>query len=202
MRIFRLAVLICAALFVSSALMIGQEKKMDMPGGIKGAFLKQSKFVEGQMESLAEAIPQSKYNWRPMKGVRSIAESFMHAALGNYITSSKITGAMAEGIDPKMLETSQTDKKKIVEALKKSFEVVNQAVTNCPESNFDKKVDFFGMDMNVLDMIMLGATHQHELLGQQIAYARMNKIVPPWTAGMQARMKEQETKQKEGMKKN
>ena len=168
-----------------------QEKTMDMPGGVKGAFLKQSKFVEGQMVQLAEAIPQKKYNWRPAKGVRSIAESFMHAALGNYISSSKITGKMAEGIDPGKLEKSETDKKKIVEALKKSFEVVNQAVTSCPDSEFDMKVDFFGMDMNKMDMIMLGATHQHELLGQQIAYARMNGVVPPWTEERQKKMQEQ-----------
>jgi len=172
-------------------LAVAQDMKQEMPGGIKGAFLKQSKFVEGQMLSLLEAIPQKKMNWRPGKGVRSVAESFMHAALGNYITSSKITGTMAEGIDPQKLEKSETDKKKVAEALKKSFEVVNQAVSGCPESEFNAKVDFFGMDMNKLDMIMLGATHQHELLGQQIAYARINGIVPPWTEERQKKMQEQ-----------
>ena len=179
-----------------------QEQKMpaqtqagaDVPGGVKGSFLKQSKFVEGQMISLLEAVPQKKMSWRPAKGVRSLAESFMHAALGNYISSSKITGTMAEGVDPGKLEKSQTNKKKIAEALKKSFEVVNQAVMNCPEMEFDMKVDFFGMEMNKMDMIMLGATHQHELLGQQIAYARTNGVTPPWTAEMQKKMKQQAKK--------
>lgn len=184
---------------VCFSIAVAQEDKMpaqtksaaDMPGGVKGSFLKQSKFVEGQMLSLLEAVPQKKMSWRPAKGVRSTAESFMHAALGNYISSSKITGMMAEGVDPAKLEKSETDKKKIAEALKKSFEVVNQAVTNCPEAEFDMKVDFFGMDMNKMDMIMLGATHQHELLGQQIAYARTNGVVPPWTAEREKKMKEQ-----------
>ena len=74
------------------------------------------------------------------------------------------------------------------------FEVINQAVTNCPESEFETKVDFFGMDMNKMDMIMGGATHQHELLGQQIAYARMQRVVPPWTKEMQKKMKQQAKK--------
>ena len=192
MKAARFTLLMCLALCVSLAW--AQEQKMEMPGGVKGAFLKQSKFVEGQMVSLLEAVPQKKLSWRPAKGVRSLAESFMHAALGNYISSSKITGTMAEGIDLGTLEKSETNKKKIVEALKKSFEVVNQAVTNCPESEFETKVDFFGMDMNKMDMIMLGATHQHELLGQQIAYARTNGVVPPWTKEMQKKMKEQAKK--------
>ena len=189
MKATRFVVLIGLVLCISLAW--AQEQMANMPGGVKGAFLKQSKFVEGQMIQLAEAIPQKKYGWRPTKGVRSIAESFMHAALGNYISSSKITGTMAEGIDPAKLEKSETNKKKITDALKKSFEVVNQAVMNCPETEFDMKVDFFGMDMNKMDMIMLGATHQHELLGQQIAYARTNGVVPPWTVEMQKKMKEQ-----------
>ncbi len=189
---FKVILMVMLVLCVGFVPARGQE--MAMPAGIKGSFLKQSKFVEGQMLSLLEAIPQKKMNWRPAKGVRSMAESFMHAALGNYISSSKITGTMAEGVDPSKLEKSETNKKKIAEAVKKSFEVVNQAVTNCPESDFDTKVDFFGMDMNKLDMIMLGATHQHELLGQQIAYARTNGVVPPWTEERMKKMKEQQKK--------
>lgn len=192
MRTLRLTLVVLVIFMVTIA--SAQEQKMEMPRGVKGAFLKQSKFVEGRMVSLLEAVPQKKLSWRPAKGVRSLAESFMHAALGNYITSSKLSGMMTEGIDPAKLEKSETNKKKIAEVLKKSFEVMNQAVTNCPESEFETKVDFFGMDMNKLDMIMGGATHQHELLGQQIAYARMQRVVPPWTAEMQKKMKEQQKK--------
>jgi hypothetical protein len=34
-------------------------------------------------------------------------------------------------------------------------------------------------------MTILG-NHMHEHLGQSIAYARMNGVVPPWTAAEQA----------------
>lgn len=33
------------------------------------------------------------------------------------------------------------------------------------------------------------ATHEHEHLGQSIAYARMNGVVPPWTAARRAKTK-------------
>jgi hypothetical protein len=41
------------------------------------------------------------------------------------------------------------------------------------------------------------ALHMHEHLGQSIAYARMNTIVPPWTAKEQ---EEAAKKQAEGKK--
>ena len=186
---FTVLLLVCLA-----ASTMAQEKKSEMPAGVWGAYLKQSKHCQEQMEALLQAIPQEKFGWRPMEGVRSIAESFMHTALGNYMILSKVGGTVPQGVDMKALETSTTDKAKITEALKKSFEAVNQGVLSVKEADFTKSVDFFGMNMTVLDMIMLGATHQHELLGQQIAYARMNKVVPPWTEEMQKKMKEQPQK--------
>jgi uncharacterized damage-inducible protein DinB len=171
----------------------GQEKKMEMPGGVKGAFLKQSMFVENQFVQLAEAIPQEKYSWRPADGVRSIAEAFLHVASGNYLMMKTIGAALPEGVDPMKMEKSTTDKKQIVEAMKKSFAFINEQVKKTEESSYGKEVDFFGNKMTVLDMIFLGATHQHETIGQAIAYARTNGITPPWT---EERTKQQQQKKK------
>jgi uncharacterized damage-inducible protein DinB len=187
LRLTILAALLCA--FCLAA--FGQDKPM---AGVAGSFLKQSKRVQGQMESLLGAIPQEKFNWRPMEGVRSIAESFMHAGGGNYLFSGQLGGTAPKGFEESTYEKSLTDKAQILDALRKSFDAVNDAVRNTPESGYGKTVKFFGMDVTILDLIFAAATHQHELLGQQIAYARMNGIVPPWTAEMQKKMKEQETK--------
>lgn len=202
MKIVRYFVLLCLASVVSFAFATAQEKaaaKMDMPSGVRGSFAKQSKFVEGQLTSLAQAIPQEKYNWRPGEGVRSIAESFLHAAGGNYVTLTTMGGQLPAGVDMKTLEKSTTDKAKIADALKQSFAAVNDYISKIPEADYGKHVSFFGNDMTILDMIFLAATHQHETLGQAIAYARSNGVTPPWTAERQAQMKE---KEKEGAKKN
>ena len=184
--------------FAFSLAALGQGKAADektaMPSGVAGSFLKQSQRVQGQMESLLGAIPQDKFNWRPMDGVRSIAESFMHAGGGNYIISMTLGGSSPKGFEESAYEKSLTDKAQILDALRKSFDAVNDAVRNTPEGSYGKTVKFFGMDMTLLDIIFGGATHQHELLGQQIAYARMNGVVPPWTAEMQKKMKEKEMK--------
>lgn len=168
---------------------MGQKGMAMDKGGVIGSYVKQAKFVEGQFISLAKAIPQDKYAWRPEEGVRSISESFMHAALGNYIVLQTLGGKMPEGFDMKTYETSTTDKDKIVTELQKSFKALGDHISKIPEKEYSKTVKFFGMDMTKLDMIFLGATHQHETLGQAIAYARTNHITPPWTAAQQAREK-------------
>jgi hypothetical protein len=38
-----------------------------------------------------------------------------------------------------------------------------------------------GRDMSIIDGMLFLGGDLHEHLGQLIAYARMNKIVPPWS---------------------
>jgi len=182
--------LILAGWLVLSGLAFAQKSMMEEPTGVASSFLKQSKHVEEQLVSLAQAIPQRDFTWRPMKGVRSVSEAFLHAALGNYAVLTTLGGKLPEGVDTKTLQTSTTDKGKIVEELKKSFQAINDFISKVPEQEYGQQVKFFGMDMTKLDMIFLAATHEHEVLGQAIAYARMNHVVPPWTAEMQAKMKQ------------
>jgi hypothetical protein len=40
--------------------------------------------VSRQLVALAEAIPASKYSWRPGPGVRSTSEVLMHIAVSNF----------------------------------------------------------------------------------------------------------------------
>ncbi len=194
MRLTVLALLLCALFLTAFGQEAAKNKGAAMPAGVAGSFLKQSKRVQGQMEALIGAIPQEKFNWRPMEGVRSIAESFMHAGGGNYLFAGQLGGTAPKGFDESTYEKSLTDKAQILEALRKSFDEVNEAVKKTPEASYGKMVKFFGYDVTILDLVFAAATHQHELLGQQIAYARMNGIVPPWTAEQQKRMKEQEKK--------
>lgn len=196
---FRCTVVLLTLALLTFGNAFAQEKMGDMKmsseaKGVQGAFLKQSKGVEKEFIDLARTIPQEKYAWRPMEGVRSIAEAFLHVAAGNYVTLTTMGGKLPEGVDMRTLEKSTTDKAKIVEAMQNSFKAVDDFVASVPDKDFDREVNFFGNKMSVLDMIMLAANHQHETLGQAIAYSRMNQIVPPWTAERQARMQQQQQK--------
>ena len=76
----------------------------------KAASLADIKDADTKFVGLAKAIPAEKYTWRPGEGVRSIAEVFLHIASANYGLAPMMGAARAEGINPRELEKSTTDK--------------------------------------------------------------------------------------------
>lgn len=149
--------------------------------GFRAEFLRQLDDMEKKYMDLAQAVPQEKYAWRPGEGVRSMSEVFMHLAVANFTLPQFVGTKPPAGIDRNM-ERTITDKAKVMEMLKQSFDHVRQAALNAPETDLDKPATFFGRATTVRDVFFTMATHMHEHLGQAIAYARMNGIVPPWTA--------------------
>jgi uncharacterized damage-inducible protein DinB len=139
--------------------------------------------LQDKYVALAQAIPAEKYTWRPAEGVRSISELFLHVSGASYGFPTMITGVTpAAGFQRDGFEKSTTDKAKIIEQLNKSFSYAIAVVQNMSNADFAKAEKKLGPDANDGDVIYLMVTHAHEHLGQAIADARMNGIVPPWTA--------------------
>jgi uncharacterized damage-inducible protein DinB len=179
-----LPALVLVLAFASSAA-LGQTTATAAPGaqavsGLRADVIWQLNDLEKKLVSLAEAIPQDKYGWRPGPGVRSVSEVYMHVAGGNYFLSTFLGTKMPEGFTRDM-EKTVTEKPKVVEALKKSFEHARKAVESTPDSDLDKKVKFFGQEPSERMMLIVLVSHGHEHLGQSIAYARTNGVVPPWS---------------------
>ena len=137
--------------------------------------------AEEKLTALAEAIPAEKFAWRPAEKVRSVGEVFMHVAGGNYFLPTFWGVKVPEGVKPRELEPSGSDKAKVLSAMKASFEHVRNAVKNAPDADMDKMIKLFGKDATMRQAMMVAASHAHEHLGQSIAYARMNGIAPPWS---------------------
>jgi uncharacterized damage-inducible protein DinB len=137
----------------------------------------QKKFVD-----LAGAIPADKFTWRPADGVRSISEVFLHISAANYGFPNLLGVAPPGSLDLKNLEKSTTDKAQIIDQLNKSFANAHAAVAAMTNADFAKAMPKLGPDANEGDVVYLMVTHAHEHLGQSIAYARQNGIIPPWTA--------------------
>ena len=151
--------------------------------GFRAEFLRQLDGVEKKLLDLAQAMPEEKYSWRPGKGVRSVSEVYMHVAGGNFFLTRTIGIEPPAGLDGGMEKI--TDKAKVLELLKQSFEHVRQAALKTADAEMDKPVKLFGRQTTVRDVFLMLALHQHEHLGQAIAYARINGIVPPWSAARQ-----------------
>ncbi|HSP35845.1 MAG TPA: DinB family protein [Thermoanaerobaculia bacterium] len=148
------------------------------PTGFRGDLLSDLDEVQDKIERLAGAMPQEKYNWRPAPGVRSVSEVFMHVAGGNYVLGTFI-GPPPTDV-PKDLE-SITDKAAVRAELKRSFTYLRHLITTTSDSDLDRVVKVFGTPQTERAVLITMLTHLHEHLGQSIAYARMNGVVPPWS---------------------
>ena len=157
-----------------------------MVSGFRGDSLVLMSEVEKKIEDLAAAIPEDKYSWRPGEGVRSVGEVYMHIAGADYFIL-KMAGVEtpAGTCDSENMDKEANDKAKVADALKQSAEFLRQTITNTADSDLDKKVTLFGQEMTMRGVYMLLVGHMQEHLGQSIAYARINGIVPPWSAAEQ-----------------
>jgi uncharacterized damage-inducible protein DinB len=147
--------------------------------GFRAEFLRDLDGVQRKIVDLASAVPADKYSWRPAPGVRSISEVYMHIAGGNYLLAS-FTGMKPPGYDTRSLEKI-TEKDRVLVELKKSFDHLRTAALNATDSDLDKSINMFGNDTTERAAFLTALNHLHEHLGQSIAYARMNGVVPPWS---------------------
>ena len=144
----------------------------------------QKKFVD-----LAKAVPADKYSWRPGEGVRSIGEVYLHIVAANHNIPTMMGAPKQAEYMAKDFQSSVTDKDQIVTKLNESFDYAISVVKGMTNADFAKPQKALGPDANSGDVIYLLVTHAHEHLGQSIAYARVNGVVPPWTAAAMAKAK-------------
>lgn len=162
-----------------------EEAKPAADGAVRQEILRQIEDAEKKLTALAEAMPAEKYGWRPAEKVRSMGEVFMHVAGGNYFLPTFWGVKPPETVNPREFEKSGGDKAKVLSTMKASFEHLRGAIKNAPEADLSKAIKLFGEDATMRQAMMVAANHAHEHLGQSIAYARMNGVAPPWSAGGQ-----------------
>jgi uncharacterized damage-inducible protein DinB len=139
--------------------------------------------IEEKYVSLAEALPANAYTWRPAEGVRSVSEVFMHVAGANYLFPQFFGTPAPSTAPPHDAEKSWTDKQQVVSALKESFAHLRGAIERLQDESLRQTVKMFGQDVTTRKALLVTFTHLHEHLGQSIAYARTNKVTPPWSGG-------------------
>jgi hypothetical protein len=146
--------------------------------------------LEKRILSLLEAMA-GKYGWRPAEGVRSVGEVYLHIASSNFMLP------VALGIEPpapyraktveeqiaRMEEIEALPAERIRALLEQSFAHVKRALESQRSHALGETIELFGSPATRHWAIHTLVTHMHEHLGQSIAYARMNGVVPPWSAG-------------------
>jgi uncharacterized damage-inducible protein DinB len=161
--------------------------------GARAEFLAEVVYYEQRYTRLAEAVPAEKYSWRPGEGVRSIGEVYAHIATANYGIARALGTPLPAGIDPKTINAAASDKAKTLQTLKDSFAHFRAAILAIKDADLNNAQKMFGQDTTVRGAFFLITGHFGEHLGQSIAYARQNNIVPPWT---EERLKQEAAKPK------
>jgi len=137
--------------------------------------------VSRQLVALAEAIPAEKFAWRPAPGVRSTSEVFMHIALANFELLSVTGPKLPADLTSENLEKTVTQKSEVIGWLKRSLDAVKTAHAGITAADLQRKVTVNHRDATVDGMYLRIIVHANEHMGQLVAYARMNGIVPPWS---------------------
>jgi uncharacterized damage-inducible protein DinB len=157
--------------------------------GPRAEFLDEIGFYEQRYTRLAQAMPAEKYTWRPSEGVRSVGEVYAHIVAANYGAARALGTAPPAGLDFKSIMALSTDKPKMIQALKDSFAHFRGAILALNDADADKPQKMFGRQTTLRGSFVVITGHFGEHLGQSIAYARMNGIVPPWTEEAQQQQK-------------
>jgi len=170
-----LAILLLLACFSAPLL-----RAQALPEGIWEGYDGEWKHVSQQLIALALATPPEKFAWRPVPGVRSISEVYMHIAIANFwllsVTGPKIPPDLKDD-----MEKTVTSKAEVIQWLKRSLEAVKQAHLAATPKDLARKVHIADRDATVDGIYLRIIIHDNEHMGQLIAYARMSGVVPPWS---------------------
>src|SRR3954470_12896656 len=146
------------------------------PAGMQAAFGKDAGTLSDKFTGLARVMT-GKYDCKPAQGVLSVCDVFNLIVRENGLLAGVLSGSPNTGTKPEPI----TDPEKMQEALKASYANLQKAITGLSDNDLQTQVKLFGRDMTKRDALMHILEDQHEHLGQSIAYARSNGVVPPWS---------------------
>ena len=129
--------------------------------------------MQDKIMKSAEAMPESKYSYRPTKDVRSFAEILNHVADISYTLCSTVKGE-ANPISA----TAKVSKTEIMAYLKSSFDYCDGVYSGFTDAHLDAPADFFGVKTNKMFILTQVGNHDALHYGNLVTYLRINGLVP------------------------
>jgi len=155
---------------------MSKTQAQSQPAGLQAAFARDAGTLSDKFTGLARVM-SAKYDWKPAQGVRSVADVFNLIVKENGLLAGVLSGTPNAGAPSAPI----TDPEKMQEALKASYIHLEESITGLSDNDLQTMVKLFGRDWAKQDAVMYILDDQHEHLGQSIAYARSNDVVPPWS---------------------
>jgi uncharacterized damage-inducible protein DinB len=107
----------------------------------------------------------------------------MHIAIANFGLLSYTGPKMPADLASPSMEKTVTAKLEVIAWLKRSLDAVKNSRVGLTPTDFQRKVTINGREATIDGMYLRIIVHANEHMGQLVAYARMNGVVPPWSEG-------------------
>ena len=135
--------------------------------------------------ALATVVPAEKLSWRPMEGTRSFREVFAHvAAEGNTETAMfgppLPAGSLAD-FDAEEARLKKLPDDQLIAAMDRGMQSLSATMGALSRATINTPITYYGQSTLPRAATTYTLNDLHEHLGQLVAYARMNTIVPPWS---------------------
>lgn len=176
--------LVCALLLTTLPAAAQQPKQPSKPATIPESLNYMWKMVEKDFTSLADAMPEDKWNLKPTQGefsnVRAFGEQVKHVACANEAWGKKLRG---EKPLPPHCDTGGPNpaksKAEIMAYLKQSFDRLDEGMNATNAGNLLQPLSGPYAGSNRLEVVNSALWHTTDHYGQLVVYLRMNGIVPP-----------------------
>lgn len=122
-----------------------------------------------KVTALAQEIPANKFDYKPVEGVRTVAEILRHAAFWNLYVAATVRAKKGNDTDNELSAEKYSNKKQIIDALVGSAADVAKALREAPAE----------LRPEIVETLVTFIEHNCEHYGQLAVYARLNNIVPP-----------------------
>lgn len=141
--------------------------------------------MRNKFVSLAEAFPDETWDWRPMEGVRSVKDVMVLIVVEGHVFPG-MWGAdppmgAASGFGDETARVAAMSKADIIREMERSLDYMVEATRSMTATDRTADASWFGTATDGVGVVIHAVVDMHEHLGQSIAYARMNQIVPPWS---------------------
>ena len=129
--------------------------------------------MQDKIMKSADAMPESKYGYRPTKEVRSFAEILDHIGDISYILCSNAKGEATPGTT-----APKASKAEIKAYLKGAFDYCDAVYSGFTDAHLNDPANFFGFKTNKMFILTQAGNHDALHYGNLVTYLRINDLEP------------------------
>jgi len=129
--------------------------------------------MQDKIMKSAEAMPESKYSYRPTKDVRSFAEILNHVGDISYILCSNVKGEASPA-----MAAAKDSKAEIMAYVKGAFDYCDGVYSGFNDAHLNDPADFWGHKTNKMFILTQVGNHDALHYGNLVTYLRLNGVAP------------------------